>query len=302
DIKRGEFLEFEGNAQGFRILTRLEMYKNKGGMRLSKAVLGAFTKYPTTCYIKNIVKNKYCGMKKFGIFESDISIFSIVAKDLGLLEERSESGIWWRRHPLVFLVEAADDICYNILDLEDAFLSGDVEYKIVKDLLKSLVGSYSISENSDYKEIISSLRANGINKAIQACVESFMENYDSIMSGTFSSSLIEKSVLKNEFQKIQDFSIQKIFKSPRKTQLEILGRKVIHNVLDGMLPLYTDVMENGWNPERITPYNKSLARALDLNLNDINNEYDALHSMADFVSGMTDRFALKISKMLSGSL
>lgn len=301
DIKRSEFLEFEGNAQGFRILTRLEMHRNHGGMRLSNAVLGAFTKYPTTCYIKNKTKSDYCGQKKFGLFESDISVFSVIAKNLGLIEEKSANGTWWRRHPLVFLVEAADDICYNILDLEDAFLSGDVDFITVKDILSSLVPEYS-ANGADKKEIISSLRAHGINKAIYACVDAFIENYDAIMTGTFSSGLIEESKLRNEFGHIKSVSWQQIFKSPRKTQLEILGRKVIHNVLDGILPLYTDIMENGWNYEKISSYNEKLSRALDLNISYINNEYDALHSMTDFVSGMTDRFALKISKMLSGSL
>src|SRR6185312_8848969 len=116
-----EFKKFEGNAQGFRILARKEMYVDEGGMRLSLAVLGAFTKYPATANISAEKPEAYCGLKKYGLFENDAGLFAEAAEALGLPEMRSAGGRWWKRHPLVFLMEAADDICYNIMDLEDAF-------------------------------------------------------------------------------------------------------------------------------------------------------------------------------------
>jgi len=144
DIEAGrqtEFTDFEGNAQGFRILTRLEMYRNEGGMRLSKGVLGAFTKYPVTSATQRAVvqdgADPYVGLKKFGLFESEAELFDRVATTLGLPRETHAAGSWWRRHPLVFIVEAADDICYNIVDLEDAFATGELPFSTVKDLLHS---------------------------------------------------------------------------------------------------------------------------------------------------------------------
>ena len=141
ETRRAEFVEFEGNAQGFRLLSRLEMYRNDGGMRLSRSVLGAFTKYPITANIRRGVQDSYCGLKKFGIFESELDLFAEVAESVGLPVEGTGVAKWWRRHPLVFLVEAADDICYNILDLEDAFLSGEFAFDVVMKQLESLAGA-----------------------------------------------------------------------------------------------------------------------------------------------------------------
>ena len=123
---RDELCEFEGNAQGFRLIANLEMYRQNGGMRLSLPVLGAFQKYPARARTsKSLGKETYVGLKKFGVFEAEWPIFEGMAQKLGLFEENSDNGSWYRRHPLVYLVEAADDICYQILDLEDAFTSGD---------------------------------------------------------------------------------------------------------------------------------------------------------------------------------
>jgi len=128
---RLEFEDFEGNAQGFRIISRLEMYRNEGGMRLSMGVLGAFAKYPVTARVRASATQSYRGLKKFGVFESDAELFAQVAEAVGLPVETIGADRWWRRHPLVFLVEAADDICYNILDLEDAYASGDFTEHVV---------------------------------------------------------------------------------------------------------------------------------------------------------------------------
>lgn len=141
---RSEFTKFEGNAQGFRIITRLEMYRNAGGMRLSKATLGAFTKYPVSASTQRRLKstsgNAYIGLKKFGLFSSELALFDEVAKAIGLPEEADGGAKWWRRHPLVFVVEAADDICYNIVDLEDAFTTGELPFDTVKKILHETAG------------------------------------------------------------------------------------------------------------------------------------------------------------------
>ena len=133
---RDEFRAFEGNAQGFRIIARTEMYRNDGGMRLSKAVLGAFMKYPLSAATKTNLadagyrEDGYFGAKKFGVFNSELPLFEEVAETLNLTKVEVGQNHWWRRHPLVFVVEAADDICYNILDLEDAFTTGELQFNV----------------------------------------------------------------------------------------------------------------------------------------------------------------------------
>lgn len=302
--KRQEFEAFEGNAQGFRLITKLEMYRNDGGMRLSRSVLAAFSKYPTTAHVQSIAKqtHDYCGLKKFGIFESELDLFADVAKGVGLPEGGGDGSRWWRRHPLVFLVEAADDICYNILDLEDAFTSGDFTQETVMEHLNALAAK-SNRDLSDRRpeEIIAYARARSIGSAIDACVEAFKQNYDAIMAGTFSGSLVGVSRQKAQFDKIKTLASQRLFTSRRKTELEVLGRNVVHQVLDGLEGVYTALMANGWKEADLDGYHKQLCRATGLDLRDVTDPYTALHSLADYVSGMTDRYAVKIARLVSGT-
>lgn len=300
--KRHEFEEFEGNAQGFRILTRLEMYRNDGGMRLSHGVLGAFTKYPVSSYVQTKLDNDYCGLKKYGVFESEMEIFEKIAEKLEVPKEADVNGNWWRRHPLVFLVEAADDICYNILDIEDAYTSGDLSFNAVKEKLSPLAGASNlVREYQTDEECIAEMRARGIGAAIGACVEAFKDNYSEIMDGTFSSSLIEVSSKASEFNEIKELTKRRIFTAVRKTELEVSGRNTIHRVLNSVAPVFDELHDKNWDPENLTNYNSQLVRALRLDLRDVDDSYSALHALSDFVSGMTDRYSVSIAKMVSGS-
>ena len=295
---RQEFKTFEGNAQGFRILARNEMYTDEGGMRLSLAVLGAFAKYPATANISARPPERYCGLKKFGLFESDAALFAEAAAALGLPQMTTAAGPWWRRHPLVFLMEAADDICYNIMDLEDAFTCGDIAFEQAEGLLSALFAKSNREHiYRSHAAHVSALRARAVSGAIAACVEAFKAHYDTLMAGTFSGSLIEVSARADAFARIKEIARERIFKAPRKTELEVFGRNVIYRTLDGLIPLFDDLGKT-WKAESLTAYHQQLARALGLHLEGIGNAYDALHALTDFVSGMTDRYAVKVSEML----
>ncbi|UNZ53831.1 dGTP triphosphohydrolase [Agrobacterium tumefaciens] len=298
---RLEFEDFEGNAQGFRIISRLEMYRNAGGMRLSLGVLGAFAKYPVTARVRVSATQPYCGLKKFGVFESDAKLFAQVAEAVGLPAETIGADRWWRRHPLVFLVEAADDICYNILDLEDAYASGDLPEHVVLKLLQSLAGIPNVDlADRTTDEIIAYARARAIGSAIDACVAAFKANYDGIMSGSFSGSLIEASAKSSEFAAIKKLSKQRLFTSPRKTELEVFGRNIVHRVLDGLIGVFEQLRAGNWDPAALDGYHEQLRRAANLDLRDVKDEYTALHALTDYVSGMTDRYAVKIAKLVAG--
>lgn len=300
-----EFIKFEGNAQGFRILTRLEMYRGDGGMRLSNAVLGAFTKYPMTAAVQaSLTDEAYVGAKKFGVFEAEAPLFAEVAAALGLKEEQGEDGHrWWRRHPLVFLVEAADDICYNIVDLEDGFSAGDLPFEKVATLLEDLIKDENARDQSSYSdyEKVCYLRARAIGKAIDACVEAFQQNYDDIMAGRYSGELIADSRLGPEFAQIKSAAKEQLFTAPRKTKLEVRGRNVIRVVLDGILPVFQALERTGWDESQLPDYERQLVRAVALDLRDVRSNYEALHAMTDFVSGMTDRYAVEVAELLSGT-
>lgn len=294
-----EFKAFEGNAQGFRIVARTEMYVNEGGMRLSLGVLGAFTKYPATANVSHARSDAYCGLKKYGLFDNDADLFAQVAAELGLPMETTSQGTWWRRHPLVFLMEAADDICYNIMDMEDAFISGDVSFAQASESLASLFARRNkpTTQKSPSAEI-SVLRAQAITGAISACVEAFKTHYDALMDGSFSKSLIEVSDKADEFAAIKRIARDRIFNAPRKTELEIYGRNVIWRIMNGLMPVLDDLERCGWDRERLSPYHQQLVRAFHLDLDGVDTSYDAVHALTDFVSGMTDRYAVKVADML----
>ncbi|WP_259773235.1 dGTP triphosphohydrolase [Aliiroseovarius crassostreae] len=318
EAKWEEFCKFEGNAQGFRILTRLEMYRNEGGMNLSHAALGAFMKYPMGAETSRKIKGGaeksgipkvrvkdhiYVGAKKFGFFESEREIFAKSAQALGLIEETGPDGqSWWRRHPLVYLVEAADDICYNIVDLEDGFTAGDLSFDQVATLLDP-VAFKTNRDQSTYTpyEKISYLRARAIGGAILACAEAFKANHEAILSGGYSGSLIASSKKAKEFAAIEDMANEQLFTAPRKTKLEVYGRNVVREVLQGIRPVFDALKEQDWNEAKLPEYERQLVRAIHLDLRDIHDSYSALHAMTDYVSGMTDRYAVEVSKMLSGT-
>lgn len=159
-----DFKNFEGNAQGFRILTKLEKRANFCGVPFTCATLATFTKYPREAGINSILFKQYNSnsfnksTKKHGLFQDEKDIFAQIADEVGLI--RREANIaWWCRHPLVFLVEAADDICYHIVDLEDGFQMGYVDYTDAKDLLlEVLVGEKLDALVCDCQENIKYLR------------------------------------------------------------------------------------------------------------------------------------------------
>ncbi|EKE69740.1 dGTP triphosphohydrolase [Celeribacter baekdonensis] len=301
---RTEFEKFEGNAQGFRLISRLEMYRNEGGMRLSHAVLGAFTKYPALAEVSEKAKARdkektYKGLTKFGLFRSEYDLFERVAERCGLLVEQGDEGRWWRRHPAVFLVEAADDICYNILDLEDAYVTGDLSEMRVKELL----GALFAGDNQDLSgKDVTYYRARAIGAAIHACVAAFKQNYEAIMTGHFSASLISKSDVSAQFAKIEATAHSQIFTAPRKTKLEVTGRNILHAVLTGLLPIYEELGAQNWDVLALSAYHRQLAAAADIDLRDVVDEYTALHSLTDFVSGMTDRYAVRVHAMIAGQM
>lgn len=300
---RHEFVEFEGNAQGFRILTRLEMYRNNGGMRLTNSVLGSFIKYPTTSDVRSKIDEGYCGLKKYGIFNSDYDNFLVIINCLGLLKVNTSEKLWCKRHPLVFAVEASDDICYNIIDVEDAFLSGDLSYEQAAGALRPLARAPAgYLQNKNEEEQIGYLRALSIGRAIGACVDAFKEYYQEIMDGTFSKSLIEVSSKKDEFHEIRKLAKNRIFTSRRKTELEVVGRNAIWAVLDGLIDIYQHLSNADWDTSTLTPYHKQVINILKIDMRDVNSAYAALHSLTDFVSGMTDRYAMRAARILSGGV
>lgn len=282
---------FEGNAQGFRVITQLENYSFKGGLRLTYSTLASTIKYPWMSNHNN-AKTK----NKFNIFQEEKSIFERIAKSTGLI---NKSPGCYARHPLSYLMEAADDICYKIVDIEDALVLKLVRLKDIKEsILKMGNKVEEISLTKDRKEIIS-LRTLAINNLISKCAEIFKDNYTEIMNGTFENDLISKLNIPelDGLEQVNEITKNRVFNDTRKVELEIGSHGSISIIMDSL----TDAINQfKCNPETMTFKSKSLLKLLEGKPKEDDSHYKCYMAINDYVSGMTDNYATYISGQISG--
>lgn len=296
DAEWTDLTHFEGNAQGFRILNKSQYQ----GLRLTVATLGAFTKYPCPALFAERNKSKK-SQKKFGFFQTEQSLFDQTAEKLGLIKNAEHV---WARHPLAFLVEAADDICYNIIDLEDGCRLGLVP---VNETIELLAGILRQDFNPDkaariksVDEKIGVLRAMAIGKLISDVVEVFLQHETEILSGQFDQALTDLGAYKNELKQIIDISIEKIYRARHVVEIESAG----FEVLPGLLDEFIKASEHLVKKNQARKYS-NLARLLpqetaSIILTNPDNTYLHFREVVDFVSGMTDRHALSLYRKIKG--
>jgi dGTPase len=284
--ERNDLRQFEGNAQGFRILTVLQEFREEGGMRLTCATLSAFSKYPIS---SGYVTDEYVGFKKHGFFSNDREKFSRIATEAGIDSFRQG----WRRHPVAYLMEAADDICYRVIDIEDAFKLGRFSYNQTKETLESMLDStltYSDKPSTD-DEVISRLRARVIGDLIRAACGVIKDNLPSICDGTFEKSIIEAipkaEAVKNAFNLVT----KRVFLWERTLSAELAGVKMV-------LDVTSRLVEAIKNPKKFE--NERLLNLLSPHYNESLAMYKKLLLVTDFVSGMTDSHLQRIHRRLTG--
>ncbi|MCK0190494.1 dGTP triphosphohydrolase [Arenibacter sp. F20364] len=228
-----DIIDFEGNANGYRLLTETRQGV-EGGLRLSYATLGAFMKYPKESLPKK--PTKHIADKKFGFFQQDVASFGKVADELGLASRGKGNDIGFCRHPLTFLVEAADDICYTIIDFEDGINLGLIsEDYALEYLIKLVKDSINIKKYNNLiymEDRLSYLRALAINTLITDAISIFIDNEEDILKGEFSVSLMDKSKFKAQIEDIITLSVQKIYRSQEVLEKEIAGYRIISDILD----------------------------------------------------------------------
>ncbi len=233
DKEYQDLTKFEGNANGFKILT-----ENKpgipGGIRLSYATLGAFMKYPKESLPHK--PSKKIADKKFGVFQSEKEFFAEVAHELGLIPTGKKDNLSFARHPLAFLVEAADDICYTIIDFEDGINLGLIQEEYALEYLIKLVKDsintskyHSLQTRADR---LSYLRALAINTLITEAVEIFLENEEAILAGEFHQALFDRSRYEAQITDIIKISVEKIYQSDEVISKEIAGYQMLSHLLD----------------------------------------------------------------------
>ncbi len=301
----GFTLPFEGNAQGFRVLTRTGDPMEGKGLKLTAAVLGAFMKYPCNwTYARAVKKGEtLCAnkleSKKFGCIAEDEETVCWVAKKTGLIERcRGKGLVCYCRHPLAFLVEAADDMSYLVADVEDAYISGLISYEEARDHLRAMaVTSFSepyLSELEGKKrlqEAIHYLRAMAIGSGIDQAAKAFLEHEEEILSGTMERSLMEASCLHEAYASLSSFSVASIYNAPQVVQIEVMGYQVIESLINVF-------MEWVRNPN--APKSKKLELMMGGQAFHDDTEARRLQHMLDYISGMTDSFALETYRRLHG--
>lgn len=298
--QRADFENYEGNAQGFRILTRLQSPANPG-LQLTSAVLATFTKYPRPSWVEQPMSGN--SGKKFGFFQEDTASFQRVARSTGLVERLPDTA--WHRHPLAFLVEVADDTCYLIVDLEDAARLGYVRHEDTELLLADLAGG-SVNEGKlarmfEPKERIEYLRAKAIGRLLEGAAAVFLENEARILSGEFDSDLLEQSPVARPLQAVKKVAQESIYVARPALEIETAG----FEVLGGLLSLFVTAVEAGAGVRPKTTREKMLLKLLPPQFLGPDGQpdpdpYVRLLRIADFVAGMTDSYAVDLYRKLKG--
>lgn len=290
---------FEGNAQGFRILTKLQNWRNSGGLRLTYATLGAFMKYPRTSIVGDTLPGD-SGGKKFGVMQSERDTFREIAGELELLQRGSED--FWSRHPLTYLVEAADDICYSIVDIEDGYKLGRLDYKETEDLMIRILGSppKRYAEVEDPSERISYLRAKCIGRLIGETSDIFKDCEGEILAGNFKGDLLHHSRRAKIFDEIYALCQREIYRHPERIQAELSGAEILTTLLEAFYDANLDwekfIQSNIPMPPRSTVLMTLFPDGKDEPV----PRYDWLLGITDFVSGMTDSFAVRQFREIRG--
>ena len=291
-----DLCDFEGNANGFKIVTQSRVGR-EGGLRLSYATLGAFTKYPKESLPKK--PTKHIADKKYGFFQSEKEAFINVAEELGL-KKRSEKDASYARHPLAFLVEAADDICYTIIDFEDGINLGLISEAFALEYLINLVRDNIKTEKyhklSNKEDRVSYLRALAIGALIDEAIDMFMKNEEAILDGTFSEALLDKSKYEAQINDIIKLSVQKIYQSTEVVDKEIAG----YGVLSTLLETYTLAVNNCY-ANTASNYDKLILKGLPKTIKiDQDSLYERLLSVCHYISLLSDSQAIIQYKKIKG--
>jgi len=296
DAEWTDFTYFDGNANALRLLSHQFKGRRDGGFALTYTTLASIVKYP----YESIGVSK----PKFGFFKSEKDLYKGIAKELGL-DQTSDNPLRFVRHPLVYMVEAADDICYQIMDMEDAHKLRIIPYDTVIELFRNFFDKEQdksilskIDQNfkivTDRNEQVAYLRASVINKLVKECVEVFETNMDEIMAGTFNTALIKKVTgsSKEAMDAIVPLSVEKIYRDRSVIEIEVAGYKILGTLLDEFI---NAVLEPKAGLSR-----RLLSLMPEQYTGDHQTDYEKIQSVIDFVSGMTDLFALDLYRKIKG--
>jgi dGTPase len=292
-----DITHFEGNANAFRLLTHQFKGRRPGGFVMTYSTLASIVKYP---YASSAAGTK----GKFGFFQSEQPYFQRIADEMGLLRRSNEGEpLQYVRHPLVYLVEAADDICYEIMDIEDAHKLKILSYPETEELFlgffdketqQKLLQRISDENLQDPNEKVVYLRACVIGKLENECVNTFLNNEEMILAGTFEGSLIKhiNQQQRDAYKRCSQLSVERIYRSRPVLDVELSGYKIMATLMEQMT-------EAVMHPDRF--YSKQLidrvSTQYDINAQELETR---LMAVIDYIAGMTDVYALDVYQKING--
>ncbi|WP_404360439.1 deoxyguanosinetriphosphate triphosphohydrolase [Methylotuvimicrobium sp. KM1] len=291
DSERNDFEIFEGNAQGFRVVASIENNYQDGGLKLTYATLGTLIKYPWFSG-HELAKSK----GKFNFFQSEKTIAQDLMSELGLESSNSHQ---FRRHPLSYLMEAADDICYKILDIEDALELNILRFDDVSTILNNLAGNkeeYCGESSDDFR--VWRLRSTAIDNLIKKVTEIFKSNYDEIISGNFKGDLISRidGIEAEGINNAKKVTRENIFLNRRKIELELGSYETLDRILTAFVEAANEVKK-----EQVSFKSQRVMDLMGVNKFTKGMSYHECYlRITDMVSSMTDNHATHVANQLLG--
>ncbi len=292
-----DLVHFEGNANAIRILTQQQPGKISSGLGLTMSTLSAIAKYPC----ESIAKNKMIHRKKFGFFQSEKPNFRKIAESTLMIKE-SEEPLIHRRHPFVWITEAADDICYNVIDLEDAHRLGLVETERVEAILLGAMNELGISVAStsdklvritNRNEKVSYLRAKIIGVLVEEVLRLYTGQFQDVLEGNVAIAFYDQ-IMENSpsLKDLLQLSISKIYNNKSVVQIENAGYNVMYNLLDHFVsPTLRDDKSK---------VDRMALKLLPDQFKYSGSDYEKVLGIVDYISGMTDNFATDLYRKITG--
>ena len=287
EAEKADVQMYEGNAHSLRFLASLEMYANAGGMRLTVASLGTLIKYPWTAAT-------FPDKEKFNIYQTELTYYQAIAQALGL---KQYSATHWARHPLSYLMEAADDICYAIIDLEDAVEMGILPMAEFEAALSGLCTDYS--ENPSQR--CASLRGKAVGLCIKEVSEQFIQHEKSLRDGSFEYKDLISACddnVKNTLNAAKALAKEKIYQHRAKILTELAAFPCLGMILNTLIPAtFTWVKNQG---QGLSAQESLALKLLENPLRPEMSLYQAYMQVLDFIGSMTDNYAAKVARDISG--
>jgi len=293
---------FEGNANALRILTHSFRGRFRGGFGLTYTTIASILKYPCE---STAINKQFRHRKKYGFFQSEKETVIGIARGVQMIEESIEPVIF-KRHPFVYLVEAADDICYSIVDMEDAQRLGILSKREVEDAFMQVIHNLDqedadktyryYQDITDTNESVAFLRARVINLLALRATEVFLEHTNEILAGNFNDSLmdyIEKTC--GALKMVQEISIKKIYGHDTVIQIEIAG----YNVMSELLQLFVPALLK----EKPSHKDEKILKLIPHQYTEFletDSKYEKVMNALDHLSGMTDEYATEMYRRLKG--